>query len=123
MTQNAINWFEIPVEDLDRAVHFYQTMLATTLMRESMDGMDMAIFPYDEKSVSGCLTRGDSMQPSEQGSVVYLNAEGILDQAIERAQELGARVIMPKTGIGENGYIAQLSDSEGNRIALHSMQG
>ena len=120
--QHAINWFEIPVADLDRATHFYETLLATKLQRESMDGIDLAMFPMDQASVSGALVKADFMAPNAQSSVVYLNAEGILDQAIARAQEVGAKVLFPKTAIGENGYIAHISDSEGNRVALHSLQ-
>jgi predicted enzyme related to lactoylglutathione lyase len=47
--------------------------------------------------------------------------EGFMDQAIERATAEGSSLFYPKTPIGENGYIAHLSDSEGNKIALHSM--
>jgi predicted enzyme related to lactoylglutathione lyase len=120
--KNAINWFEIPVTDLDRAAKFYESMLDTKLQRETMDGVDLAIFPMDETSVSGALAKADFMTPSDQGSIVYLNVEGIMDQAIERAQKMGSQVMFPKTSIGENGYIAHISDSEGNKIALHSMQ-
>ncbi len=120
MTKNAINWFEIPVTDLDRAVDFYQQMLDMTLKNETMDGIEMAIFPSDEKAVAGSLVKADFLAPADSGSLVYLNAEGILDDAISRAKAKGSEVFLPKTSIGENGFIAHLSDSEGNKIALHS---
>jgi uncharacterized protein len=119
--QNAINWFEIPVNDFERAIGFYENMMDTKLKRESMDGIEMAIFPGDQNSVYGSLVKADFLAPSAQGCVVYLNAEGIMDDAIARAQKMGSQVLFPKTSIGENGYIAHLSDSEGNKIALHSM--
>ncbi len=123
MTKNAINWFEIPVTDLDRATGFYQHMLKTDLERSSMDGMDMAIFPYDNQSVSGALIKADFLSPASSGSVVYLNAEGIIEASISRAEEKGGSVVIPKTSIGENGFIAHILDSEGNKVGLHSMAG
>lgn len=120
MMKNAINWFEIPVLDLERAIGFYQQMLNTTLQRETMDGIEMATFPSDEKAVAGSLVKADFLTPGDSGSLVYLNAEGIIDDAINRAVANGSEVLFPKTSIGENGFIAHLSDSEGNRIALHS---
>lgn len=120
--KNAINWFEIPVDDLQRATHFYESILDIKLQKESMDNVDMALFPMDETSVSGALAKADFMSPSDQGSIVYLNVEGIMDQVLERAEGLGSKVFFPKTSIGENGYIAHISDSQGNKIALHSMQ-
>jgi predicted enzyme related to lactoylglutathione lyase len=119
--KNAINWFEIPVTDMPRAIDFYQNMLQVQLKQETMDGIEMAIFPYDDKNVSGCLVKADFLQPGDCGSLVYLNVEGFMDQAIERATAEGSSLLFPKTSIGENGYIAHLSDSEGNKIALHSM--
>lgn len=120
MLKNAINWFEIPVSDLARATSFYENMLQASLKQETMPGMDMAIFPYDDGVVSGGLVKADFMSPSDQGSIVYLNVEGFMDGAITRATEKGAAVVFPKTKLGECGYIAHIIDSEGNRIGLHS---
>lgn len=119
--KNAVNWFEIPVVDLKRASEFYEFMLDTKLVQEQMNGMDFAIFPYDKTSVSGCLIKCDYLTPSDQGTLVYLNAQGMLDEALARAEERGAKILFPKTNIGENGFIAHISDCEGNKVALHSM--
>ncbi len=118
--KNAINWFEIPVSDYERAINFYESVFDTRLQRESMDEVNYAIFPAEEPAVAGALIKADFQQPGEQGSLVYLNAEGVMDDVIERAQALGAKVYIPKTYIGDPGYIAHISDSEGNKIALHS---
>lgn len=119
--KNAVNWFEIPVIDYDRAIQFYENMLDIKLQRETMNGIDFALFPMDETSVSGALIKCDFQQPSENGSLVYLNVDGFMDEAIERAQQNGSTIMFPKTDIGEYGFIAHISDSEGNKIALHSM--
>jgi predicted enzyme related to lactoylglutathione lyase len=121
MKKNALNWFEIPVNGFDQAVQFYEKMMNVSLQREQMDGIDMAIFPYDEDSVSGSLVKAGFLQPSDRGTLVYLNAEGFIDEAIARATAQGAEILMPKTAIGENGFIAHIRDCEGNRVGLHSM--
>src|SRR5436853_7865266 len=78
----ALNWFEIPVRDLDRAQRFYETLFARPLRREAM-GPDttLAVFPYTEGSgVGGCLYAGtNAPAPTTQGTVVYLNAEPSLN--------------------------------------------
>jgi len=121
MIKNAINWFEIPVSDLARATAFYEELVQVTFSHESSDGIDMAIFPYDEKTVTGCLVAAPFLSPSPTGSIVYLNVEGMLDATIERAVAQGAEVPLPKMDIGPNGFIAHIFDSEGNRVGLHSM--
>ena len=121
MSNNAINWFEIPVSDLARASGFYEDLLQVTLKQESMNGMDMAIFPLNEGAVNGCLVSAPFLSPSSTGSVVYINVEGIFDEALTRAVSNGAEVVMPKMDIGPNGFIAHIMDSEGNRVGLHSM--
>ena len=121
MSKNAINWFEIPVSDLARATAFYEDLVQAPLKQESMNGMDMAIFPFGDDTVSGALVSAPFLSPSDKGSVVYLNVEGMLDGAIERAVAKGSELPLPKMAIGENGFIAHIVDSEGNRVGLHSM--
>jgi len=120
-SKNTINWFEIPVNNFERAISFYESILDIKLARENMDDIDLAIFPADKEAVSGALIKADFLQPGDQGSLVYLNVEGKMDDVIGRAQGRGSNVLFPKTNLGEPGYIAHISDSEGNKIALHSM--
>lgn len=121
MAKNAINWFEIPVSDLARATAYYEDLVQTSLTQESMDGIDMAIFPYGEDTVTGSLVSAPFLSPSPTGSLVYLNVEGMLDATLERAVASGSDIPLPKTPIGPNGFIAHIIDSEGNRVGLHSM--
>jgi predicted enzyme related to lactoylglutathione lyase len=117
---NAINWFEIPVTNLDRATKFYETMLGITLKREDFGGTPMAIFMAKDPSVAGALVQNPKMKPAMDGALVYLNAEGKLEQCISRAQKSGGEVLLPRTAIGEPGFIAIVRDPEGNRIGLHA---
>ena len=62
----------------------------------------------------------DGVEPSDQGTTVYLNAGHDLGVHLARVEKAGGKVLMPKTDIGENGFMAQILDTEGNKVALHS---
>ena len=117
------NWFEIPVKDLDRAIKFYEKVFDVKLAREDMGGMKMAMFPFtqDTPGAAGSLIKGESYEPSHAGTVVYFSVEDIPD-TLRRINANGGKTLMPKTAIGQYGFIAQYEDTEGNRLALHSMK-
>lgn len=112
-----VGYFEIPVTDLDRAVAFYEDVLGTSLDREVVDGHPMALFPAaDEGTVTGALAHGDSYVPSLDGTRVYFRVDD-LGAVLDRAVARGAQVLYPRTAVGDD-EVAEVSDSEGNRIAL-----
>lgn len=121
--KDAINWFEIPAQDLERARRFYEAVLGITLRPEVFAGMEMAIFPYGEgaggRGVGGALVRDARFRPSADGAVVYLDARAGLDGCLERAKAAGGKVVVPRTDIGAPGFIALILDTEGNRVGLH----
>ena len=124
MSKHAIHWFEVFVSDLDRAVRFYQTMLAVELRRTSEDGRPMALFASaGESGVGGALVRQVGREPTPSGVIVYLDADGKLDACLARVEGAGGRVVMAKTDIGPPGFIALVRDSEGNLVGLHSERG
>jgi len=122
---NALNWFEIPATDINRAKAFYERIFGIS-MGEVVDmmGMQMAFFPTNPQSgkVSGGLAQSDMHRPSADGAIVYLNAnEAGMDNILNRVVDNGGSIVMPKTQISpEIGYMAFFIDSEGNRMALHS---
>lgn len=121
MANHAIHWFEIFVGDLERAVRFYQTVLDVKLRRESEDGRPMALFESAaEHGVGGALVRQPGREPTESGVIVYLDANGKLDASLARVERAGGQVMLPKTAIGPNGFIAMVRDTEGNLVGLHS---
>ena len=116
----AIDWFEIPVRDPERAAAFFNAVLRIELQpMETPDG-PIITFEIDSKPV-GMLAPGDSNAPSLVGPLIYFAAPDDIDDCLERVQEMGGRVLLPKTPIGPYGFIAHFQDSEGNRLALHSM--
>ena len=123
MTRSALNWFEIPAVDLDRAQRFYQTLLATTLRREAMGPEQLAVFPASDDGVAGCLHKSaQPVAPSREGTRVYLDAAPSLDAALERVAAAGGRVVTPKVALPPGmGYFAHVEDSEGNIVGLHAL--
>jgi len=122
MSSHSITWFEIAVTDLDRAQKFYETVLAITLRREQMYGAQMAVFPGDETSVTGCLQQGPMNQPANVGTTIYLSAGQQLDEALARVPNAGGRVSLAKTALPPGmGYFAHIVDTEGNRVGLHGI--
>ena len=121
MKTNAVNWFEIPVLDLGRAKSFYEKVTGNELSLQEQFGTQMAWFPMNRGGVgcTGALIKGDNHTPSTTGSIVYFSVESI-EKSLEIANQNGGEVLVSKTSIGEFGFIAQLMDSEGNRIALHA---
>jgi len=80
------------------------------------------VFSYDEDNnmVGGAIIEMEGYVPSQQGVNVYLNGGDDLAAPLSRVEAAGGKIVMPKTDIGENGYMAQFLDTEGNKIALHS---
>jgi predicted enzyme related to lactoylglutathione lyase len=120
--KNMINWFEIPVSNIDRATAFYANILDCELQQAEMMGMKMAFLPADESAVSGALVQGEDCNPSTSGALVYLNGGNDLQTTANRVEAAGGKLIVPKTQISpEFGFFALFIDTEGNRIGLHSM--
>jgi len=123
MKNNTLCWTDIPVANLDRATAFYSALLATAVEKQTAgNGSDYALLPWTEGVVSGCLYVADDNTPSAKGPLVYLSVEGRLDDAVRAAEQQGGRLVQAKHPIGPHGFRALVLDSEGNRLALHSMK-
>jgi predicted enzyme related to lactoylglutathione lyase len=118
---NALNWFEIPASDIERATSFYNAILNVELIPFDMgDGYSMVMFPAED-GVGGAVIQGEGYAPSTEGSLVYLNGGEDLNNILNKVESAGGKVLGPKTDIGENGFVAFFTDSEGNKVGLHSM--
>jgi len=118
---SALNWFEIPVANLDRAQPFYEALLGQPLRREAMGpGHTLAVLPYAQPGVGGALLAGGP-PPSAQGAIVYLNVGPGLDAALARGLAAGGQQLGPVVDLpGDMGRFVHLLDVEGNRIGLHA---
>lgn len=116
---NPVVHFEIPVTDMGRAIAFYEGVFGYSLRRAEVDGYEMAFFPRGDgqPGASGALAKGDVYRPTQDGAILYFDVPDI-DAVVERARARGGKVLYPKKDIGEAGFVAEIQDSEGNRIAL-----
>ena len=122
--KNAINWFEIPVKHFDRAKTFYATIMGAEISVMPHPQMKYGMFPYDTKNagIGGAIVESEGYEPSSKGSVVYLNGGDDLSKPLAKVEKAGGKIIMPKTSLGPNGFMAHFIDTEGNRVAFHSMK-
>ena len=118
---NPVTWFEIPAIDLEKSKDFYQKVFQIEMQTFEMGPSLMAWFPSVEGGMgaTGTLIKTEGYIPSHEGTVVYFTVDSIED-TLGRVEANGGKMLVPKTSIGEYGWIAQFEDIEGNRVALHS---
>jgi predicted enzyme related to lactoylglutathione lyase len=120
---NALNWFEIPVTEVDRAKKFYEAIFDITMQSIDMMGMQMAMFPSQSPKSGGALVKSPNHVPSTTGSIIYLNGNPNLQNVLDKVEAAGGKVTMPKMLIDEQtGHMAFFIDTEGNLVGLHSGQ-
>ncbi len=120
---NAINWFEIPVKDFDRAKAFYAALFGEDIQEMPHPSFRYGMLPCDmQQGVGGGIVQGEGFEPSLTGALVYLNGGDDLAVPLSKVEAAGGKIILPKTAIGPNGFMAHFTDTEGNKVALHSMQ-
>jgi predicted enzyme related to lactoylglutathione lyase len=122
MNNNPVGWFEIYVEDMERARAFYESVFAAKLARLEGTELEMWAFPMQPEGYGapGALIRMPGYPSGANSVIVYFICA---DCAVEaaRAASSGGRIEKDKFSIGQYGYISLVVDTEGNMIGLHSM--
>jgi hypothetical protein len=125
MNSNPVTWFEIYVQDLDRAKAFYESVFQVKLekLNSSEPDAEMWSFPMnmDGTGASGSLVKMAGVPSGGCSTLVYFSCE---DCAVEegRVKEFGGQIHKAKMSINEYGFISLVLDTEGNMFGLHSMQ-
>lgn len=119
---NPVGWFEIPVLDMPRACAFYTAVFDAQFEMMEMGPSLMAMFSYDHAApgCAGALVKDPDYKPSTEGTLVYFVAEDV-QQPLDKVIAAGGKVLMEKMSIGDHGFIGSFIDSEGNKVAVHSM--
>lgn len=122
--KNSINWFEIPVKDFGRAKAFYEKLFDTTIEEMPFPTGKYGMLPSDMQNggVGGGIVQMEGFEPSMNGALVYLNGGDDLSIPLSKVEAAGGKVLLPKTSIGPNGFMAHFADTEGNKLAFHSMK-
>jgi uncharacterized protein len=122
---NAIGWFDIYVNDMKRAVSFYESVLKQKLepIGDPTGETQMVSFPGDMAAygAAGALVKSAHSGPGIGGTMVYFSVE---DCAVEqsRVAASGGSIVRPKFSIGEFGWVTLCTDTEGNMFGLNSMK-
>lgn len=124
--RNPVGWFEIYVDDMDRAATFYESVFKTKLEQMSdptNQSMQIKSFPGNMEGYGtpGALVKMDGMKAGGRNIIIYFSCE---DCAVEqgRVEASGGKICNPKMSIGEYGFCSIVADTEGNTIGLHSMK-
>nr|WP_121272832.1 VOC family protein [Pedobacter schmidteae] len=118
-SHHHVVYFEIPVNDLDRAMNFYQLVFGFEFEQDIIEDNEMAFFSLDggDNGMSGALAKGEIYKPTNNGVLIYFFTENI-DETLKRAISNGGKTLFPKTFNEGWGFVAEFEDTEGNRIAL-----
>jgi len=124
--KNAISWFEIPTTDINRAQKFYKDIFGISLVSMDFPSMKMRMFPLDDMmtQVGGALVDSGGFHKASltDGPLIYLNANPDVQNVLDKVPGAGGSIMVPKTEISPDyGFMAVITDTEGNRIALHSV--
>jgi uncharacterized protein len=125
MQSNPVVWFEIYVQDMERAKKFYESVLAIHLGRLESPGpgiLEMWSFPSqkDGFGATGALAKMDGGPSGGNSTIVYFTCADCAVEA-KRVSSSGGKIMKDKFSIGQYGYIALVNDTEGNVVGLHSM--
>lgn len=126
MNHNPVGWFEIYVQEMDRAKRFYESVFHVKLERlNSLGEMNIELWSFpmlkDQTDASGALVK---MADGPSGGNCVLVYFTCADCAVEaaRAASSGGQIVREKMSIGQYGFIALIRDTEGNMVGLHSMR-
>jgi uncharacterized protein len=124
--KHAISWFEIPATDIDRAQKFYEAIFDIKMQTMDFGSTKMRAFPLDNpmEGIGGTIIdSGGFHKPSlTDGPLIYLNGNPDVKIVLDKVEKAGGKIMVPKTEISPDyGFMAVFADTEGNRIALHSV--
>ncbi len=123
MASNPVGWFEIYVQDMNRAKAFYESVFKTQLQKLEGPGIEMWAFPMQPEAngAPGALIRMEGFPSGGNSTIVYFICADCSVEA-KRASTQGGKIFKDKFSIGQHGFIALVTDTEGNMIGLHSMK-
>jgi len=123
MAKNPVGWFEIYVDDMERAKKFYQDVLEVEFQNLESPGIEMWAFPMEREGIgsSGSLVHMDGFNAGGNSVLVYFMSD---DCAVEEARVVpaGGKIQKSKFSIGQYGFITLAVDTEGNMFGIHSMK-
>lgn len=123
MKKNPVGWFEIYVQDMDRARKFYEAVFSVKLEKLVNQGFELWTFPkaMDEYGAPGALIKMEGFPSGGNSVLVYFTCKDCATES-GRVPENGGTVVKEKFSIGGYGFISLVTDTEGNMVGLHSLK-
>jgi len=123
---DKVIFFEIPVDNADRARKFYSSafgwkmneipqMHYTQIGTVEADRMGVRGTPKEPGAINGGMV--ERQQGLVETPVIYIKVQSI-DEAAATIEKNGGKVMKPKSPVGNFGYAAYFKDTEGNTIGL-----
>jgi len=123
MISNPVGWFEIYVDNIERAKKFYESVFSVKLEKLNSPEIEIWSFPMDmnKSGASGALVKMPGFSPARNSVIIYFSCENCANEE-EKILINGGKIEKSKFSIGQYGFIALGYDTEGNIFGLHSMQ-
>ena len=90
---HRIGWFDIPVNDLERATEFYKRVLDIEFEDLGPD-VPVSVMKHGPGDVAGCLFKADGYLPSGQGALLYFSVDGRINEAVVLVESCGGSDIL-----------------------------
>jgi predicted enzyme related to lactoylglutathione lyase len=120
---SLLNWFEIPVTDMERAANFYGNVFGFHMHEMEMEGGEMLMIMNEDHQADGALIKHESRKPSHDGPLVFLDCGDDLQPMLDKVEESGGKILSEKASIDpETGAYAFIEDTEGNKLGMHSLK-
>jgi predicted enzyme related to lactoylglutathione lyase len=123
MKTNIGCWFEIYVQDMERAKAFYESVFQLKLEQLNNPDVELWSFPMDmgKWGAGGALVKMEGVPSGGNSTLIYFSCDDVTEESA-RVIAAGGTMQKEKWSIGEYGFIALVIDTEGNMIGLHSLK-
>ena len=119
--KNKVVMFEVPASDLRKAKEFYETVFDWKVElwedRGAMAQTTASDKDYNPIELGG-INGGFYKRKAKDDHASFGVEAGSIDETLKAIEKAGGKVVTPKHGIGEWGFMADFADPEGNVIAL-----
>jgi len=125
MSNNPVGWFEIYVDDLARAHKFYEAVFQFRMEKLDSPAPDAELiaFPMEMEAsgAAGALVKMEGFPVGQNSTLVYFICDDC-DVEASRVEAAGGKIQKPKMSIGQYGFFALATDTEGNMFGMHSQK-
>ena len=113
----AFSWCELMTNDVAAAKNFYSQLLGWTIEEMEMEGMTYNVLKAGEEAVGGIMATPPQAQGAPPQWGVYITVDDV-DAVAKKAEELGAKTVVPLTDIPDVGRMYSFQDPQGAVISV-----